>query len=78
VIVKLERKRKKGRPGMSWMDGVKKDLRSLGIVNWRAKTQRAGWLENDDDGDDIFSMILKMECKKINTTPKNTEIFFHR
>jgi hypothetical protein len=44
TIVKLEGKRKKGRPRMRWMDGVEKDLKNLGVVNWRAKTQdRDGW-----------------------------------
>jgi hypothetical protein len=29
---------------MSWMDGVEKDLRNLGVVNLRAKAQeRDGW-----------------------------------
>jgi hypothetical protein len=28
MIVKLEGKRKEGRPRMRWMDGVEKDLRS--------------------------------------------------
>jgi cobyric acid synthase len=43
MIVKLEGKRKKGRPRMRWMDGVEKDLKNLGVVNWRAKAQ-----ERDD------------------------------
>jgi hypothetical protein len=45
MIVKPEGKRKKGRPRMRWIDGVEKDLRSLGMVNWRAKAQREGWLD---------------------------------
>jgi hypothetical protein len=44
MFVKPERKRKKGKPRMRWMDDVKKDLRNLDVVNWRAKTQeRDGW-----------------------------------
>jgi hypothetical protein len=44
IIVKPEGKRKKGRPRMRWIDGVEKDLRSLGVVNWKAKAQeRDGW-----------------------------------
>jgi hypothetical protein len=44
MIVKPEGKRKKGRPRMKWTDGVEKDLRNLGVVNWTAKVQeRDGW-----------------------------------
>jgi hypothetical protein len=44
MTVKPEAKRKKGRPRMRWMDGVEKDLRNLGTVNWRTKAQdRDGW-----------------------------------
>jgi hypothetical protein len=39
MAVKPEGKRKKGRPRMRWMDGVEKDLRNLGVVNWKAKAQ---------------------------------------
>jgi hypothetical protein len=39
MIVKPEGKRKKSRPRMRWIDGVEKDLRSLGVVNWKAKAQ---------------------------------------
>jgi hypothetical protein len=29
---------------MRWMDGVEKDLRNLGVVNWKIKAQeRDGW-----------------------------------
>jgi hypothetical protein len=29
---------------MRWIDGVEKDLRSSGVVNWKAKAQeRDGW-----------------------------------
>jgi hypothetical protein len=38
MIAKPEGERKKGRAIMKWMDGVK-DLRNLGVVNWRAKAQ---------------------------------------
>jgi hypothetical protein len=44
MIVKPERKRKKGRPRIRWVDGVEKDLRNLGVVNWRTKAQEwNGW-----------------------------------
>jgi hypothetical protein len=39
MIVKPERRKKKCRPRMRWMDGVEKVLRNLGVVNWRAKAQ---------------------------------------
>jgi hypothetical protein len=39
MIVKLEGKRKKGRPRMRWMYGVEKGLRNLNVVNWRTKAQ---------------------------------------
>jgi hypothetical protein len=38
-IGKPEMNRKKGRPRVRRMDGVEKDLRNLGVVNWRAKEQ---------------------------------------
>jgi hypothetical protein len=37
MIVKPEGKRKKVRLRTRWTDGVEKDLRSLSVVNWRAK-----------------------------------------
>jgi hypothetical protein len=37
--VKPEVKRKKGRPRIRWMDGVDKDLRNFGMVNWKTKAQ---------------------------------------
>jgi hypothetical protein len=44
MAVKPEGKRKKSRPRMRWIDGVERDLRSLCVVNWKAKTQeRYGW-----------------------------------
>jgi hypothetical protein len=44
MLVKSERKRKKGRPRMKWMDGVEKDLRNLRVVNWKTKLQEQdGW-----------------------------------
>jgi hypothetical protein len=44
MLVKPEGKRKKGRPRMRWIDGVGKDLRSLGVVNLKAKAQeRDAW-----------------------------------
>jgi hypothetical protein len=44
LIVKLEGKRKKGRPRMRWMDGVEEDLRNLGVVNWKTKArEQDGW-----------------------------------
>jgi hypothetical protein len=44
MTVKLEGKRNKSRPRMRWMNGVEKDMRNLGVVNWRAKAQeRDGW-----------------------------------
>jgi hypothetical protein len=35
---KTARGKKKGRPRMRWTDGVKQDLRNLGVVNWRANS----------------------------------------
>jgi hypothetical protein len=44
MTAKPEGKRKKGRTRMRWNDGVKKHLRNLAVVNWRAKRQeRDGW-----------------------------------
>jgi hypothetical protein len=44
MTVKPEGKRKKGMPRMRWTDGVEEELRSLGVVNWKAKAQeRDGW-----------------------------------
>jgi hypothetical protein len=44
MLVKLEGKRKKGRPRMRWMDGVEKHFRNLGVVKWKTKAQeRDGW-----------------------------------
>jgi hypothetical protein len=44
LLVKPEGKRKKGRPRMRWMDGVEKEVRNLGVVNWKTKAQeRDGW-----------------------------------
>jgi hypothetical protein len=43
MFVKPEGKRKKSRPRMRWTDGVDKDLRNLGVVNWKTKAQ-----ERDD------------------------------
>jgi hypothetical protein len=44
MLVKPEAKRKKATPRMRWMDGVEKDLRNLGVVNWKTKAQdRHGW-----------------------------------
>jgi hypothetical protein len=42
IIVKPEWKRKKGRPRMRWMDGVEKDLKNLGVVNWKTGTKAEG------------------------------------
>jgi hypothetical protein len=39
MFVKPEGKKKKSRPRMRWMDGVEKDLRNLGLVNWKTKSQ---------------------------------------
>jgi hypothetical protein len=44
IIEKPEGKRKKSRPKMRKMDGVEKDLRNLGVVNWKTKPhERDGW-----------------------------------
>jgi hypothetical protein len=44
MLVKLEGKRKKGRPRMRWMDGMEKDLRNLDVVNWKTNAQeRDSW-----------------------------------
>jgi hypothetical protein len=42
MIVQPEGKRKKSRPRVRWIDGVEKDMRNLGVVNWRAKSQERG------------------------------------
>jgi hypothetical protein len=39
MLVKPEGKRKKVKRRMRWMDGVEKDLRNLGLVNWKTKSQ---------------------------------------
>jgi hypothetical protein len=39
MLVNPEGKRKKGRPRMRWMNCVEKDLRNLGVVNWKTKAQ---------------------------------------
>jgi hypothetical protein len=44
MIVRLEGKRKKGRARKRWLDGMEKDMRNLGVVNWRVKAQeKVGW-----------------------------------
>jgi hypothetical protein len=44
MLVKPERKRKKGRSRMRSMDGVEKELRKLGIVSLKTKAQEQdGW-----------------------------------
>ena len=49
VLVKPEGRRQKSRSGMrneidGWMDGVEKDLRNLGVFNWKTKVQAGdGW-----------------------------------
>jgi predicted transcriptional regulator len=42
MFVKPEKKNKKGRPRMRWMDNVEKNLKNLknlGVVNLKIKTQ---------------------------------------
>jgi hypothetical protein len=59
MIVRPEGKRKKGRPRMRWMDGVEKDLRNLGVVNWRAKAQETdGWRKFQDPQRVVVSIII--------------------
>jgi hypothetical protein len=44
MLVKPEEKRKRSKPRMRWMEVVEKDLRNLGVDNWKTKTQeRDGW-----------------------------------
>jgi hypothetical protein len=51
MLAKPEGKRKKGRPRMRWMDGVKKVLRNLGVVIWKTKAQeRDGWRKIFEQG----------------------------
>jgi hypothetical protein len=46
MLVKPEGKGKKGIPRMRRMDGVDKDLRNFGVVNWKTKAQeRDIWRE---------------------------------
>ena len=41
---KLEGRRGRGRPRLRWIDGVKDDLRKLGVKRWRAKAlNREEW-----------------------------------
>jgi hypothetical protein len=39
MLVKPEGKRKKDSPRMRWIDVMEKDLRNLGVVNWKIKAQ---------------------------------------
>jgi hypothetical protein len=44
MLVKPEEYRKKGRPRIRWINGVDKNLRDMGLVNWKTKAQeRDGW-----------------------------------
>jgi hypothetical protein len=44
MILKPEGKTKKVRPRMRWISGVEKDLKSLGVVNWKTRAkERDGW-----------------------------------
>jgi hypothetical protein len=42
MFVKPEGKRKKSRSRMRWMDGMEKDLRNLGVVNWKKQRYKDG------------------------------------
>jgi hypothetical protein len=37
MLIKPKGKLKEGRPRMRWMDVVEKDLRNLGMVNWKQR-----------------------------------------
>jgi hypothetical protein len=41
MLVKTERKRKKGKPRMKWTDDVE-DFRNLGVDNWKKKVHEKG------------------------------------
>jgi hypothetical protein len=44
ILVKQEEKREKGRLRMRWVDGLEKDLRNLGMDNWKTRVQeKDGW-----------------------------------
>ena len=40
MINKSHRRRKRGRLKRKWMDCIERDLRSLGMINWRSVTLR--------------------------------------
>jgi hypothetical protein len=41
VLIKPGEKRKKGRTSMRWMDGVEKNLRNFGVINWKTKAHKS-------------------------------------
>ena len=46
TLLRLEGSRRAGRPKLRWLDGVKEDLRTLGIRGWRRRAlDRYRWKE---------------------------------
>ena len=44
TLDKPDGSRRMGRPNLRWMDGVMRDVKRLGVRNWRIKTKdRDGW-----------------------------------
>ena len=46
TLLRPEGSRRAGRPKLRWLDGVEKDLRNVGIRDWRRRAlDRDGWKE---------------------------------
>jgi hypothetical protein len=50
ILAKPERKGKKSRPEIKWMDVVEKDMKNFGLGNWKTKTQETyGWRKGSEE-----------------------------